>query len=403
MGKVITSDKFFEMCQQLHVDKFDYSRVVYSKYEEPVDIFCKTHGVWFRQKPKHHILHGGCRQCTLDKIGNKNRKDINVFIQESQNKHGLNAFDYSEVVYVNNETKIKIYCNTHKGWILQTPAGHLNGGCDVCGKLEGAAGRKYTVDEFIQRATATHSDKYFYNNVEYLNCDLPVSIICKRHNFMFMQTPYSHINGSNCPLCAQEQRKITASKTLEQFIQDAQIIHGTSAFDYSDVKYVNTHTKVKIFCNECKSWFEQTPCLHLTQKRKGCVNCKNNMMSHGERKILKFLKENNIKFLPQKTLDGCSYIAPLKFDFILYDAFNNVIAGLEFQGAQHYRTVCFGGISKERAEENLKIVQTRDFIKKEYCEKNGIPLLCIHYSDTDKIPTILTQFICSLGDYLEPL
>ena len=56
MGKVITSDKFFEMCQQLHVDKFDYSRVVYSKYEEPVDIFCKTHGVWFRQKPKHHIF-----------------------------------------------------------------------------------------------------------------------------------------------------------------------------------------------------------------------------------------------------------------------------------------------------------------------------------------------------------
>jgi hypothetical protein len=401
-NKPIDKEKFLQLCLDVNGEKFDYSRIEYTKYEAPVEIFCKTHEIWFFQKPKFHILGGGCDLCRKEKIGLGNRKPLETFIQQSQSLFGVGSFDYSEVEYINTQTKIKLFCNKHKGWISQTPSGHLKAGCNVCGRLKGSAGRKYTLDEFIQRSIQTHgTEKYFYNNVEYINGDLPVSIICRKHNFMFMQTPYRHVNGSNCPLCAQEQRNITAANTLEEFVYLAKKKHGEQ-FNYNDVIYVNNRVKVKIFCNTCLDYFMQSPSLHLTQRRIGCPTCKESMSS-GERKVNEVLLTTGLKFLPQKSLDGCSHIAPLKFDFVLYDKNDCVIGCVEFNGAQHYRPVCFGGISEERALETLAVVQLRDGIKKEYCEKNNIPLLCIHYNDYKNVKLILSQFIRSLDDYLEPL
>ena len=45
-------------------------------------------------------------------------------------------------------------------------------------------------------------------------------------------------------------------------------------FDYSEVNYVNYITKVKIYCKECKIWFEQTPRGHLKFPY-GCAGCYN--------------------------------------------------------------------------------------------------------------------------------
>jgi hypothetical protein len=400
-NKPIDKEKFLQLSFETHGESFDYSRVVYIKYESKVEIFCKKHQKWYFQKPKFHVLGGGCDLCRKEKIGDGNRKPLKQFIQDSQKVHGIDAFDYSEVEYVNTKTKIRIFCNKHKGWILQTPSCHLNGGCDVCGKLEGAAGRKYTLEEFIQRATNTHGEKYFYNNVEYVNGDLPVSIICKKHNFMFMQTPYGHVNGSNCPLCAQEQRNITASNTLEEFVALAKNKHGDQ-FNYDEVVYVNNRVKIKIFCNTCLVYFMQRPSLHLNQRRIGCPSCKESMSS-GERKVHEQLLAIGIKFLPQKSLEGCFHVSLLKFDFVLYDDRGNVIGCVEYQGEQHFKKVNFGGISDERALESLIIVQLRDSIKVEYCQKNAIPLLEIHYKDYKNIPTILSQFIRSLDDLVEVL
>ena len=52
---------------------------------------------------------------------------------------------------------------------------------------------------------------------------------------------------------------------------------------------------------------------------------------------------------------------------------------IEVDGEQHFRPVCFGGITKERAELNFKKSQERDRIKDEYCKENGIKLLRIPY------------------------
>ena len=61
-------------------------------------------------------------------------------------------------------------------------------------------------------------------------------------------------------------------KTKEEFINDAQNVHGNK-YDYSLVEYKNNRTKVKIICPE-HGVFEVTPGNHISQKC-GCTKCSN--------------------------------------------------------------------------------------------------------------------------------
>lgn len=59
-------------------------------------------------------------------------------------------------------------------------------------------------------------------------------------------------------------------KTTEEFIQQAKKVHGNK-YDYSEVYYINSSTKVKIKCNECGYVFYQLPPKHL--RGQGCPKC----------------------------------------------------------------------------------------------------------------------------------
>ena len=57
----------------------------------------------------------------------------------------------------------------------------------------------------------------------------------------------------------------------EDFIRRVKLIHNIDLYDYSKVEYINAKTKVKIFCNFHKEYFEQTPDKHLGNQ--GCYKC----------------------------------------------------------------------------------------------------------------------------------
>ena len=67
-------------------------------------------------------------------------------------------------------------------------------------------------------------------------------------------------------------------KTTEQFIQEARAVHGDK-YDYSNVEYKNSKTKIKIICKE-HGEFWQTPGSHLYGR--GCPKCgdKRTIKSH---------------------------------------------------------------------------------------------------------------------------
>lgn len=132
------------------------------------------------------------------------------FKEKAKQLHN-NKYDYSNVVYVNSRTKVKIICPKHGGF-EQLPSSHLQGnGCPECARewtdehkenhaKSSRKSRGMTTDEWIQRAKQVHGDKYDYSLTEYVNQRTNVKIICPKHG-IFEQKADSHIRGNGCRLC----------------------------------------------------------------------------------------------------------------------------------------------------------------------------------------------------------
>jgi len=122
---------FIEKARLVHGDKFDFSLTEYVKASLKVVIICPIHGK-FTKTPNHFLRSvTGCPDCGRN-LGRISLTDTNeTFIKKARAVHG-DKYDYSKVVYVNNETMIIIICKIH-GEFLQTPKGHLKGrGCKTC-------------------------------------------------------------------------------------------------------------------------------------------------------------------------------------------------------------------------------------------------------------------------------
>lgn len=144
------------------------------------------------------------------------RKTNKEFIEEAKMVHG-NKYDYSKVVYVNNNTKVEIVCPEH-GSFFQLPRAHVSTKCG-CPKCSNVASDK---ELFIKKASELYKD-YDYSQVEYVKSNIKVCIICPKHK-AFYQTPNNLLNGHGCPECSKE-RRISERKTL---------IYGVARNDYND-------------------------------------------------------------------------------------------------------------------------------------------------------------------------
>ena len=125
--------------------------------------------------------------------------------------------------------------------------------------------KKITTADFIITAKEVHGDTYDYSLVEYKGSTQKVKILCHIHG-EFLQTPSNHLRGQGCIACKHNNTR----KTTEEFIEQAQSIHG-NLYDYVNVLYKNINTKVEIICKK-HGRFEQRPDVHL--RGAGCNICK---------------------------------------------------------------------------------------------------------------------------------
>ena len=124
------TEKFIIGSTKIHKNKFDYSKTIYVKNNEDVEIICKKHGS-FCQTPDNHLSGKGCPKCGREKIANLCRGNTNNFIKKSIKKYGK-LYHYFNVNYINAHTKIEIICKKH-GSFFQKPNAHLGGnGCPKC-------------------------------------------------------------------------------------------------------------------------------------------------------------------------------------------------------------------------------------------------------------------------------
>lgn len=271
--------------------------------------------------------------------------------------HG-NRYDYSNVIYINAHTKVKITCPEH-GEFEQEPNNHKYFGCIKCGFSKTGESQNIDVELLLKQFINVHGNRYDYSKINYFGDNVKIKIVCSIHG-EFEQTPSNHKRGWNCSKCGGRY-----VPTNNEIIDEFKTKHGDN-YDYSMVEYKNHHTKVKIMCLK-HGEFEQEPNSH--KRGSGCPSCNE---SKGEKIISKLLNENNISYNKEFKFSDCKDKKELPFDFYLPD--HNVC--IEFNGIQHYKPIdYFGG------EIAFKKQQKRDNIKKEYCLKNNIPLIIIKYDE----------------------
>lgn len=293
--------------------------------------------------------------------------------------------------------------------------------------------KKFTRDEFIEKAKSVHGDKYNYRDVIYRGYYSKIEIICPKHG-KFIQSVNVHLSGYGCPKCAKENslgRISKKRKTTEQFINEARQIHGDK-YDYSKVVYETEQIKVPIIC-PIHGVFWQKPNKHICAKQ-GCPKCgrerttklqykdgnvvlnelkrifgdkydytdfkytktRNKVTlickkhgpfsarvdhllnghgcpkcqgSHLEIIIDGMLRDNNIKYVYQYR--NKEILNRQSLDFYLPD----YKIAIEFQGIQHVTVIKHKKLKYTTSKEDVKYIQELDIKKKETCDKNGIELI----------------------------
>ena len=228
--------------------------------------------------------------------------------------------------------------------------------------------------DFVLKSIEKHGNKYNYSKVDYVNNKTKVVIICPLHGDFNVRPAHHIFMKIGCPKCSGSHKR-----TTQEFIGEANKIHN-GFYDYSLVNFENVNKKVTIICPK-HGQFKQRPQHHLSEH--GCPSCNE---SKGEKYINKYLVDNNIKFVREKTFDDCK--SPknrkLRFDFWLPN--NNTC--IEFDGPQHHNATSHYGL---KSFDDIKI---NDKIKNEYCQVNKIKLIRIlyeQYKQEEKIINILKQ------------
>jgi len=262
MAKPLTTGEFIQRAKKIHGDNYDYSRVSYKNSHTKIRIICHEHGE-FEQKSIYHLNGNGCPKCGQLRKRKRLQSTMNSFIELSQKIHGL-KYNYNEVNYINQKTKVKIICPEH-GIFEQQPNSHLSGaGCPKCssGRFNSSLSNK----DFLKRANKKHNSRYQYPE-KYTRAHDYIEIICPSHG-SFKQKAYLHLQGQGCPECGHQKSNNKRKLSNKDFLKRANKKHN-SRYQYPE-KYTRAHDYIEIICPIHGS-FKQKAYLHL--QGQGCPEC----------------------------------------------------------------------------------------------------------------------------------
>ncbi len=213
---------------------------------------------------------------------------LEVFLDRVKKIHSIGQYDYSKVKYINNTTKVNIFCNIHKKMFSQSPKSHLKGaGCNLCAIDRGIEFKTHSDDKFVNQAQKVHGNlKYDYSKTIYLNSKKKVEIICNIHGSFFV-TPNDHLSKKvGCSSCGTERTTMAVQERYKnvgkEHLETAKKVHN-NIYDYSKVIYTGCDDKVIIGCKKHGD-FKMLLDSHATQKQ-GCPKCANE--KNGESRSLK--------------------------------------------------------------------------------------------------------------------
>jgi len=223
--KTLTTEEFILKAIEVHGNTFDYSRVVYEKSKQKVEIVCPLHGA-FLQIPNSHLMGRGCKKCSRHRASIKNTISFDEFEEKALHTHG-DYYVYDRDSYTGTSDHIVITCPVH-GEFMQKGIEHIRGkGCYICGQEKRFKSKTKDTNWFLEKAKCVHGDLYEYNQVDYKKIKEKVKIECTKHG-EFAQTPQLHLNGGGCPKCRSSKGE---KKIRNYFNECGMIFEEQKTFD----------------------------------------------------------------------------------------------------------------------------------------------------------------------------
>lgn len=202
---------------QVHGYKDDLREVDYQGALKKVKILCSIHGE-YKISPAHYLSGSRCKRCFFEFKPYNKLITQEEFIQRVKNIWG-DRYDTSLIIYKGMHSKITVICKRHGIFTIKA-CDFLNGhGCSKCFN-ERRGYNKITFEEFLKRAQDIHKfpngePLYDYSEVNYIDYNTEVCIICKKCGKKFWQKPNLHIGYKyGCKYC----NKSKLENTIETFL-----------------------------------------------------------------------------------------------------------------------------------------------------------------------------------------
>ena len=388
--------------KEVYGDSIDTSEIDYKGYLTPVKLICIHHcdtPIFLCPDTIKRRLKLGinlCNKCSeeLKMKGDDQKKE--EFIKQFKDKFPEKDYDFSESIYVNTITKMKVHCNKHNTDFEITPFRLINGeeSCPECKKIKMAEARRKSEEEDFFDYMRTEHPEFDISEAHYVNSLTPLRLICRKHpDELMYESPWNikygipRIQREICPKCTEERNREESKK---EFIRRAKEIHGDK-YNYDNIEFINFSSHVKgIKCNKCGKICEQSANSHLNGYN--CCSCYHSN-SYAELYVNGWLKENNIEYQsevihPDSEIHGRREFG-VRIDFQL--VYNNINYWIEPAGEQHYKFV-----SLYQKDYNYFLSQVkRDENVKAYCKENNIIYIEIPYKyhKKEKIYSLLNEII----------
>ena len=113
MGRpAYTLESYIVKANQVHNNKYDYSKTVYTKSKHHITVICPDHGEFKTRADGHINLPSGCPTCGRIKSDLNRRLTTEEYIKRASELHN-NFYDYSKTIYTHNKNKVIITCPVH--------------------------------------------------------------------------------------------------------------------------------------------------------------------------------------------------------------------------------------------------------------------------------------------------
>ena len=316
----------------------------------------------------------GCRMCAAKRSGKKRRVTNDEFLTKFNNLWDGKLTPLS--TYEKRHTPILVRCNICGHQWESLPHNLLHGeGCPRCCK------DIHNTNDVIAFLERNHYSCSLAQGEEYTNYYTKMEFVCACGNHF--TTSFASLRKTY-GVCKECSALICRTKQLLSQNKAEEVVFNATGGEYELVGTYAGYSKQTTFKHvSCGHTFDAR-FDHLVSGATLCRVCFNNK-SRGELAISKWLAANHIAFEEQKRFsDCCGDKKTLPFDFYI----SSLNVAIEFQGEQHYAPIkLFGG--EGEFEKRVRY----DAIKKNFCDANGIRLICIPYWELNNIDCFLSNVL----------